>query len=63
MSQSVEFEIYCPNNHNQTRSFTRESLEAALQSGEPVFHCNTCDTDWYPSSGQIAEMRKKLPAD
>ena len=60
MSPTAQFEIVCPNNHDQTVSFTPKSFEAALSSGEPVFHCNTCDTDWNPSSDQIADMRKKL---
>lgn len=57
----VDFEIVCPNNHNQTVSFTREEFEKKLQSGALVFHCNTCDTNWPPSSGDIAKFRKNLP--
>lgn len=60
MSSAEDFEITCPNNHNQTVSFTQESFEKELRSGEALFHCNTCDTDWNPSSGQIAEIRKEL---
>ena len=60
MSPAVEFEVTCPNNHDQTRSFTEESLDKELKSGKPLFHCNTCDTDWNPSSEQIAEMRSEI---
>jgi hypothetical protein len=58
MNDRLEFEIVCPNNHNQTVSFTQEEFEAALQSDTLVFHCNTCDTDWPPSSEEIAKLRK-----
>ena len=56
----IDFEIVCPNNHNQTVAFSGKSFEAALKSGEPLFHCNTCDTNWNPSTEQIADMRKRL---
>jgi len=57
---AVDFEVSCPNNHGQTISFTQKSFEAALQAGEPIFHCNTCEADWNPSKKQIAEIREKL---
>jgi hypothetical protein len=31
-----------------------------LKSDTLVFHCNTCDTDWTPSSEEIAELRKQF---
>ncbi len=46
MSDRMKFEIVCPNDHNQTVTFSQEEFEAALKSGALVFHCNTCDTDW-----------------
>jgi hypothetical protein len=60
MSGRVDFEIVCPNNHNQTVSFTREEFEDRLKSDTLVFHCNTCETNWPPSREQIAEFRKEL---
>jgi hypothetical protein len=60
MSDRMDFEIVCPNDHNQTVSFTQQEFEDALKSGALVFHCNTCDTDWPPSSEEIAKLRKQL---
>ena len=60
MSDRLKFETVCPNNHNQTVAFDRKELEAALKSDALVFHCNTCDTDWPPSSEEIATFRKEL---
>jgi hypothetical protein len=60
MSDRVKFDTDCPNNHNQTISFTREEFEDGLKSGELVFHCNTCDTDWTPSREEIAKLRKEF---
>jgi hypothetical protein len=57
-SDRVEFETVCPNNHNQTVSFTKEEFETALKSDSLVLHCNTCDIDWPPSSREIAKARK-----
>jgi hypothetical protein len=59
----MEFDIVCPNNHNQTVSFNREEFEEALKSGALVFHCNTCETNWPPSSEDIAKFRKQLSKD
>jgi hypothetical protein len=56
----MDFEIVCPNDHNQTVTFTREEFEDVLKSGELVFHCNTCDTNWPPSSEEIDKFRKLL---
>ena len=58
MNDRMTFETACPNNHNQTVSFSQDEFEAALQSDTLVFHCNTCDTDWPPSSEEIAKLRK-----
>jgi hypothetical protein len=33
MSDRMEFEIVCPNDHNQTVTFSREEFEEALKSG------------------------------
>ena len=60
MSDRMEFEIVCPNDHNQTVTFSQEEFEEALKSGALVFHCNTCDTDWPPSSEEIAKLRKQF---
>jgi hypothetical protein len=60
MSDRVDFEIVCPNNHNQTVTFSQEEFEAALKSDTLVFHCNTCDTSWPPSHEEIATFRKQL---
>ena len=54
----IQFETVCPNNHNQTVAFDKEEFEAALKSDALVFHCNTCDTDWPPSSEEIDKIRK-----
>ena len=59
MSDRMEFEIVCPNDHNQTVTFSQEEFEEALKSGALVFHCNTCDTDWPPSREEIDELRKQ----
>jgi hypothetical protein len=60
MSDRMEFEIVCPNDHNQTVIFSQEEFEEALKSGALVFHCNTCDTDWPPSREEIDELRKQF---
>jgi hypothetical protein len=60
MSDRMAFEIVCPNDHNQTVTFSREKFEAELKSGALLFHCNTCDTDWPPSHEDIAKIRKGL---
>lgn len=58
MSERLDFEIDCPNNHDQTVSFTHQEFEDDLKSGALVFHCNTCEANWPPSHEQIAKMRK-----
>lgn len=60
MSDQLDFETDCPNNHNQTIALSREEFEAALKSDTLVFHCNTCDTDWTPSGEEIAKIRKQF---
>ena len=58
MSERQNFEIVCPNNHNQTVTFSRTEFETTLKSGELVYHCNTCDANWPPSHEEIAKFRK-----
>jgi hypothetical protein len=41
MSDRMDFEIVCPNDHDQTVTFSQEEFEEALKSGALVFHCNT----------------------
>ncbi|QOY91268.1 hypothetical protein [Paludibaculum fermentans] len=60
MSDRFDFEVVCPNNHNQTVTFRQEEFEEALKSGALVFHCNTCDTNWPPTSDQLAMFRKQF---
>ena len=60
MSDRMDFEIVCPNDHEQTVSFSREEFETELKSGALTFHCNTCDTNWPPSHEDIAKIRKQL---
>ena len=60
MSERIDFEIVCPNNHDQTVTFSQEEFEEALKSDALVFHCNTCDTNWPPSHEAIAKIRKEL---
>ena len=63
MSNRVQLDTVCPNNHNLTVAFSQEEFEAALKSDALVFHCNTCDTDWQPSGAEIAEFRKEFAKD
>jgi hypothetical protein len=60
VSNREDFEIVCPNDHNQTVTFSQEGFEEALKSGTLVFHCNTCDTDWPPSHQDIAAFRRQF---
>lgn len=60
MSERLDFDIVCPHNHDQTVRFNLEEFEDALKSGALVFHCNTCNADWPPSSEEIAKLRKQL---
>ena len=63
MSTRLDFDIVCPNNHDQTVRFNLEEFEDALKSGALVFHCNTCDTDFPPSKEEIAKIRKEFAKD
>jgi hypothetical protein len=63
MSDRMDFEIVCPNDHNQTVTFSQREFEEELKSGALMFHCNTCDTDWPPSGEDIAEFRKAFSKD
>lgn len=63
MSNRMHFDVVCPNNHNQTITFSQENFEKTLTSGALVFHCNTCDTDWTPSREEIAKFRKQFSKD
>jgi hypothetical protein len=58
MNDHLDYETVCPNNHNKTVHFTREEFDAALKSDTMIFHCNTCDTDWAPSSEDINKLKK-----
>lgn len=60
MSERMNFEIVCPNDHQQTVTFSRDEFEAELKSGSLVFHCNTCNTNWPPAHESIAKIRKEL---
>jgi hypothetical protein len=60
VSERLEFDIVRPNNHDQTVRFSQEEFEELLKSGALVFHCNTCDADWPPTSEEIAKIRKQL---
>jgi hypothetical protein len=60
MSDRMDFEIVCPNDHEQTVTFRREEFEAELKSGALVFHCNTCEANWPPSHEDIAKIRREL---
>ncbi len=60
MSNRARLDTVCPNNHNLTVTLTREEFEAALKSDTFVLHCNTCDTDWTPSSKDIQSIKKQL---
>jgi hypothetical protein len=60
MSDRVDFEIVCPNDHNQTVTFSQKEFEETLKSGALVFHCNTCDANWPPSHEDIAKIRRQL---
>lgn len=60
MSDRISFEIVCPNNHDQTVTFSHEEFEATLKSDALVFHCNTCEANWPPSGADIAKFRKRF---
>jgi hypothetical protein len=62
MSSSLDFETVCPNGHNVAIEISREEFEDALKSDTLEFHCNTCDTDWTPTTEEITKLRKLFPA-
>jgi len=59
-NKKVDFEIVCPNDHDQTVTFSHEEFEKALKSGTLLFHCNTCDTNWSPTPVEITQFRKQF---
>jgi hypothetical protein len=61
MSNRLDFETVCPNGHNLSTEFSEKEFEDALKSGALQFHCNTCDTNWPPTSEEIAKFRKLFP--
>jgi hypothetical protein len=63
MSERMDFEIVCPNDHYQTVTFSQDEFEKTLKSDGLVFHCNTCDANWPPSSADIAKFRKQFAKD
>lgn len=60
MSDRLEFDIVCPNNHNKAVTFSQEEFEEKLKANALVFHCNTCDTDWSLSGQELAKIRKEF---
>jgi hypothetical protein len=60
MSVREAFEIFCPNNHDQTVKFTHEEFERLLKTDTLVFHCNTCDTNWSPTHQEMVMFRKRF---
>ncbi len=58
MSERIQLDTVCPNNHNLTVQFTRDDFEAALKSDTLLFHCNTCEANWPPSSEEIKKLRR-----
>jgi len=60
MSDRIDFEIVCPNDHEQTVTFNSKEFEAKLKSDALVFHCNTCGANWPPSHEDIVKIRKEL---
>jgi hypothetical protein len=60
VSERLKFNIDCPNNHDQTVSFTQEEFENLLKSDTLVFHCNTCEANWPPTREEISTFRKQF---
>jgi hypothetical protein len=60
MTERLDFQIVCPNDHDQIVTYSREEFEKALKSGALIFHCNTCDTNWAPSPQEIALIRRQF---
>ncbi len=57
MTEIVGLETTCPNNHNQTIVLTREEFETKLKADSLAFHCNTCDTNWTPTTEESRKLR------
>jgi hypothetical protein len=57
---SLAVDTVCPNGHNLAVKYNEKEFEEVLKSGTLEFHCNTCDTNWNPSSEEIAKFRKLL---
>ena len=60
MNTQARLDTVCPNNHNLTATLSRDEFEAALKSGDLVFHCNTCETNWPPTKEEIAKIREQF---
>jgi hypothetical protein len=58
MTEHLNFDTVCPNNHNLSVTFTQKDFEASLRSDTLVFHCNTCEANWPPTKDEIATIRK-----
>ena len=63
MSDRLHFDVVCPHNHNKTVTFSQSEFEDKLKSGALVFHCNTCDTTWPPTTEEISKFRKEFAKD
>lgn len=63
MAKHVDFEIVCPNDHDQTVTFSKDEFERTVKSGALVFHCNTCDTNWQLTQKEISKFREVLSKD
>ncbi len=63
MAKRVTLDTVCPNNHNLTVTFSEEEFETKLKSDELVFHCNTCEANWPPTSEEISKVRKQFAQD
>lgn len=60
MTDRLKFDVVCPNNHNQTVTYSKDEFEQTVKSGGLVFHCNTCDTNWSPSKKEMDQFRKEF---
>lgn len=58
--KTLDFEIVCPNTHNQTVTFSHKEFDAALKTGTLEFHCNTCEANWNPSREELNRFRKEF---
>ena len=60
MNNRARLDTVCPNNHDLTVTFSRDKFEAALKSGDLIFHCNTCKANWPPTKEEIAKIREQF---